>query len=517
MYLSHFGLSEQPFADIPVTHCFYEGANRGMTLDALIYLLTHGEGVEGIIKVTGQIGSGKTILCRLLMRRLPLTIKTIYFDKPNLPQEELFQSIASALKFELVESCIIAASPTAAICELQNALIEQYAGGKQVVLLLDKAHTMPLETLEALRLLYDLDSSRHKLLQIVLFGQPELKNTLALPQMRQFKDRITHDFAMQPFNPEVVKEYLIFCLRAAGYRGPGIFTPEAVNLITRASDGLARRINNLADKSLLAAFIAHTRDIEAEHVEAAINDLGITQPSNWRKWSKLRSHRGASASAALAVVGLSVLGWYTLRSGPENVRPAGASVPVAVITSAPVSSPMYSTVVERSAPSASPPAASVPEYTASHAPVISPLLPKTDIGTVASTKGGLVAATEQPSTSKSDIGGVKLAGHSLLEQRVDATKKVMVTYDNNNSYSIQLFTTENIQPDRMERFLIRAQNLINVSDLYVHPVNNDGQAKFRVTYGIYPSREQASMAMDELPQKYKTSFHPELYTLAELR
>ena len=117
---------------------------------------------------------------------------------------------------------------------------------------------------------------------------------------------------------------------------------------------------------------------------------------------------------------------------------------------------------------------------------------------------------------KLDIGGVKLAGHKLLEQRVEATKQIMATMDK-NYYSIQLFVTDNIQPDRMERFLIRAQNLVNLSDLYMHPVNNEGQAHFRVTYGIYPTRDQASAAMDELPQKYKTAFSPELYTLSELR
>lgn len=509
MYLSHFGFSEQPFTHTSLTDCFYDGAGRGVTLDALIYRLTHGEGVEGIVTVTGEIGSGKTTLCRLLMKRLPATIKTIYLAKPDLSQEELFHSIVEALKFKLAES------PAIAICELQNALIGHYTDGKQVALLLDEAHTMPVETLEALRLLYESESSRHRSLQIVLFGQNELKKTLALPQVRQFRNRITHHFATQPFNACAVKDYLVFRMRAAGYRGPDIFTPEAVDLIATASGGLAQRINDLADKSLLAAFAAHTRDIEARHVEATIKDSGIKHHPKWRNWSNLLNHRGVGASAVLAVVVLSVLGWQVLRPEPTNVTPTAASIPAEVITSAPGPSPVYSTVVERAAPGASPPAsASVP------VPATPSASPGTGgAGMAASAQDRLAAVTEvteQPSTARFNVGGVKLAGHSLLEQRVDATKKIMATVDN-NYYSIQLFKTENIQPDRMERFLARAQNLINLSDLYVHPLNNEGQAKFRITYGIYPSHDQASAAMDELPQKYKTSFHPELYTFGELR
>lgn len=525
MYLSHFGFSEQPFAPISATHCFYDGANRGVILDALIYMLTHGEGIEGIIKVTGKIGSGKTMLCQLLMRRLPATIKTIYLGKPNLSQEELFHSIADTLKFKLSENRTVAASPTVAIYELQNALIEQYAGGKQIVLLLDEAHTMPAETLEALRLLYELESSRQKSLQIVLFGQAELKNTLALPQVRQFRNRIAHHFAMQPFNAKAVKEYLSCRIRAAGYRGPDIFTPEAASLIAVASGGLAQRINNLADKSLLAASVAYKRIIEVQHVEIAIRDSGIKYHPNLHNWSNLLNHPGAGASAVLVVIALGVLGWRALRTEPMHVTPAVASISGEVITSTPVSSPLYPTVIERAAPSATPPASASPlkENVSltppAPIPAVSPSPPEsavTEVATIASAQGGLATAAEPHPAARRDIGGVKLAGYGLLEQRVDATKKVMVKLDN-NYYSIQLFTTENIQPDRMERFLTRAQSLINLSDLYVHPVDNEGQARFRVTYGIYPSREQASAAMDELPQKYKTSFNPELYTLGELR
>ncbi len=272
MYLSHFGLAEQPFTITPVTDFFYDGANRGETLEALVYAITHG---EGIIKITGEVGSGKTMLCRVLMERLPDNVETIYLANPSLSREEILYSIADDLNLDLAGS-----RANEALRVLQDVLIEKYASNKQVVVLIDEAHAMPAETLEELRLLYNLESTRHKLLKIVLFGQTELDETLSLPKMRQLKDRITHHFTTQPFNTEAVNEYLMFRMRAAGYHGPDIFTPEAVSLIAKASDGLTRRVNIYADKSLLAAFIGNTHGITVDHVKAAIGDSELRN----RRW-----------------------------------------------------------------------------------------------------------------------------------------------------------------------------------------------------------------------------------------
>src|SRR6202008_4281472 len=137
---------------------------------------------------------------------------------------------------------------------LQEKLLELYAAGKRVVVMIDEAHAMPEDTLEQVRLLSNLESSRHKLLQIVLFGQPELDASLAKPSLRQLRDRITHGFRMRPLAAAEVAKYLAFRMRAAGYRGPEVCARRTVNRIARASAGLTRRINILADKSLLAAF-----------------------------------------------------------------------------------------------------------------------------------------------------------------------------------------------------------------------------------------------------------------------
>lgn len=521
MYLSHFGFSEQPFARVSVTNFFYDGASRGATLDALIYVLTHGEGVEGIVKVIGEEGSGKSTLCRLLMKRLPPNIQTIYFAKRDLSREELLHSLAEELKFEVASDQTSAVLVPATVCDLKNALIEKYASGGQVVLLVDEAHTLARETLEALGLLYDVESARRKLLQIVLFGQSELENTLALPSMRQFKDRVAHHFLMRPFSAQAVEDYLRFRMHAAGYRGPDIFSSQAVRLITVASGGLLQRINMLADKSLIKAFTAEMRDIDAPLVKVAMKDAGIKHRSIRRNGSNLLNRRLGGMVGILAVLALGVLGWQAQRSTKTDVLPPLASRPVEMAASAVVSAPIY------------PPAAMLPPsdpasvpVSGSNAPPSRTLFPSpppqlaspsgSGTGVNVSAQENSAANTEQHGSAKLDIGGVKLASEKLLGQRVEATKRMMAKTDK-NYYSIQLFVTDNIQPDRMERFLVRAQNLVDLSDLFMHSVNNEGQAYFRITYGIYPTRDEANKAMDELPQKYRTAFTPELYTLGELR
>src|SRR5882672_5066165 len=264
LYLEHFGLSEAPFRITPHTDFFFDGADRGATLDALIYAILHD---EGIVKVSGEVGSGKTMLCRVLMERLPAHVETIYLATPSLARDEILQAIADELQLKLSDDRM-----TVALRELQEQLIRLYAAGRRVVILIDEAHVMPDETLEQVRLLSNLESNRHKLLQIVLFGQPELDATLAKTSLRQLRDRITNSFRMRPLSEQEVAKYISFRMRAAGYRGPEVFSPRALGLVTRASSGLTRRINILADKSLLAAYTENLHAIADRQVRAAVAD-----------------------------------------------------------------------------------------------------------------------------------------------------------------------------------------------------------------------------------------------------
>lgn len=293
MYLSHYGLSEPPFKITPHPDFFFDGANRGATLDALVYAVVHG---EGMVKVSGEVGTGKTMLCRVLMEKLPDTVDIIYLANPSLSRDEILFTIADELSLDLAGQ-----RQTAVIRVLQEKLIERYAGGRQVVVLIDEAHAMPLETLEEIRLLSNLESSHHKLLQMVLFGQPELNENLGLPHMRQLRERITHSFNLSPLSLAEVKDYLSFRMRAAGYKGPDVFTAAAVKALFQASRGLTRRINILADKCLLSAFAENTHGVELRHARAAIRDSEFAEKPRHTQMFNVLISAGIVGGIALAV------------------------------------------------------------------------------------------------------------------------------------------------------------------------------------------------------------------------
>ena len=295
MYLEHFGLTEPPFRITPHPDFFFAGANRGATLDALIYAVTHD---EGIVKISGEVGSGKTMLCRVLIERLPTQVAIAYLSNPSLSRDDIIYAIADELRIELPEN----ARASAVWRVLQDHLIRLYGEGRRVVVLIDEAHAMPTETLEEIRLLSNLESNHSKLLQLVLFGQPELNDILARPDMRQLKERITHNFPLEPLVRDDIAEYMEFRMRAAGYRGPNVFSPSATKIVAQASQGLTRRINMLADKALLAAFSENTHLITAKHVRAAVKDCDFSKATRLAKPLPLRM------AALLAILFFAIAG-----------------------------------------------------------------------------------------------------------------------------------------------------------------------------------------------------------------
>ena len=320
MYLTHFGLNEPPYRITPHTEFFFAGANRGATLEALLYAITHD---EGIVKVTGEVGSGKTMLCRVLIERLPESVETIYLSNPSLARDEIVLAIFDDLKIPATEQ-----RSTLQIRALQDHLIALYAAGKRVVLLIDEAHAMPAETLEEIRLLSNLESNRHKLLQIALFGQQELDEYLLTPRMRPLRERVTHSFRLEPLVHADVGQYLMFRLRQAGYKGPDLFDRDAVKLIAQASEGLTRRINILADKALLSAFMEGEHGINKKHALAAINDsefvpmgkrhVAARRRFTWPKWA----FWSAGITGAVALVGAGVIAGINLRPSVPDAASA---------------------------------------------------------------------------------------------------------------------------------------------------------------------------------------------------
>jgi type II secretory pathway predicted ATPase ExeA len=275
MYNEHFGLKRAPFRITPDTKLFYPGGNRGEILEALIYAVTSG---EGIVKVVGEVGSGKTMLCRMLEERLADRVDIVYLANPSLSPEDTLHAIALEMKLDVDPE----ANRLQVMHVLQERLLEKHAGNRQVVVFVEEAQSMPIATLEEIRLLSNLETNRDKLLQIVLFGQPELDENLGKAEIRQLNERITHSFYLQAFTPEQMREYVNFRMRAVGYRGPDIFRGGAYRRMARASEGLTRRINILADKALLAAFAEDTFDVGKRHVRIAINDSQFARHRRWR-------------------------------------------------------------------------------------------------------------------------------------------------------------------------------------------------------------------------------------------
>jgi MSHA biogenesis protein MshM len=491
MYLEHFGLTEPPFRITPVTVFFFSGANRGEILDALIYSISE---VEGIIKVSGEVGSGKTMLCRMLLEKLPVQIETIYLANPSLSREEMLYAIADGLGLNIDGERV-----GIIMRNIQNKLEEKAREGKRIVVLVDEAHAMPLDTLEELRLLYNLQVGNAKLLQIVLFGQPELNAKLDQPNMRQLKDRIAHHFHMQPLSRSILENYLMFRMRAAGYHGPNIFSPNALKLIANASNGLMRRVNILADKSLLAAFVEDTHNIEARHVEAAMRDseLSLARKSPDKKllWG--------SAIAAVLLIGLTA--WWTLdksrtATAPAAPVPAAAAPIAAQPDTAPAPVPAMAAIQTAAAPAA------IPKPPAK--PVLSSALNQNPKAVKAASTIPPVPAANNSSTAKNTV---------LFEQRLEAGKQLIEQITSASAgqekpvASIQLYYNETVNPERIEGFLRRADKLGVLSEIYLLPAKFGGKNGMRVLYGAYPSVEAAHNAIKDLPPRYQKAFGSSTY------
>ena len=312
MYNKHFGLSRAPFRITPDTRHFFGGGQRAEVLDTLIYSITEG---EGIVKVTGEIGTGKTMLCRMLQDQLPSSVEVVYLANPSLGRDEIIAAIAIELQLSV--------SPETSRLhlqqQLQNYLLQAHRQGRQVVVFIEEAQRMPLETLEEIRLLSNLETGQSKLLQLVLFGQPELDQLLDNYNIRQLKDRITHCFDLDPLSTAEVRDYVRFRLHSAGYTGNELFTAPAYRQLAWSSHGLIRRLHVLADKAMLAAFAGGADRVHWIHVHRAAGD---DRPSRYRGGLPKGLTTGLVAGCALAVATVQLIG-----QAPDDEPTTAASVP----------------------------------------------------------------------------------------------------------------------------------------------------------------------------------------------
>jgi len=275
LYLNHFGLTELPFGITPDTSFTYSLQAHQEALNTLLIAL---DGGEGFVKISGEVGTGKTLLCRRLLQTLDAGWVTAYLPNPNLDADTLFRALAE----ELGVKDALDLDQYHLLRRINHALLEFAREKKRVVVCIDEAQAMPIATLEALRLLSNLETEKCKLLHIVLFGQPELDEKLHRPEVRQLLQRIAFHYRLGRLKKSELEHYLGHRLRVAGFRGESLFTPAARRTLHRASSGTPRLINILAHKALLAVFGEGRQMAKARHVRLAARDTeGARRPGWW--------------------------------------------------------------------------------------------------------------------------------------------------------------------------------------------------------------------------------------------
>ena len=537
MYLEYYSLDRPPFRITPDPSLFFTGGanGRGVVLEALLYAITSG---EGILKVVGEVGSGKTMLCRMLEERLPPSVEMVYLANPNLSPHDILYAIAFELNLPVDHST----QRLVLMQHLQDYLLKQHAENRSVLVIIEEAQSMPIETLEEVRLFSNLETHQHKLMQIVLFGQPELDKNLQNKAIRQLRERITHSFYLRPLTVEETSDYIRFRLQAAGCPAPQIFSEAAEKLIAKASGGLTRRINIIADKALLAAYAesatgARPRTVDnmlqptvlPRHVRAAISDSGYAPGF----WSTPR------VAAVFAVVGLVLVAgiWWQLgrseeaapavaASGIQAPTPVQSPEPTPAAVESDVQAPAIATpavaqapvaaIVEPSATPAIPAAsatpgiaavaapAATPQSVAALAPAVAPspaekmpLLEEAEPVEAALLDAAetLAVVAETPMRAAvNDIGDLS----PLLQERSLALQEWVSTVSE-EQYTVQLLSVNSAESAFVGRILSTLEQSGLIDQTYTCVSNSRDQDFWKVVYGNFATIGEARTFINSLP------------------
>ncbi|HYD78401.1 MAG TPA: AAA family ATPase [Paucimonas sp.] len=294
MYRAHFGLRELPFGITPDTSFFFACASAQEALNTLLIAVKNG---EGFIKITGEVGTGKTLLCRKFMSTLDDSFVTAYIPNPYLEPRTLMLALAEELEIALEKDV----DQHQILKSINHRLLVLARAGKRVVLCLDEAQAIPMESLEALRLLTNLETEKRKLLQIVLFGQPELNRNLQQEAIRQLAQRVTFHYHLGPLSKDDLEFYIAHRLSVAGYTGTRLFASDAVRALKTASGGIPRLVNILAHKALMLTYGEGKRQVRARHVRSAARDTIAAKKPFWRwMWFGAAALLAISAGAGWA-------------------------------------------------------------------------------------------------------------------------------------------------------------------------------------------------------------------------
>jgi len=407
---------------------FFPGGKRGATLEALIYAVTHD---EGIVKVSGTDGSGKSCLCRMLAGRLPASVQTVCLTDSSQTSEDALSIIA-----ETLEAPLSSDRKTPLFKTLQERLNDIRTAGRRTVVLIDDAHTMPIEALSTIGRLAIPEAGQERLLHIVLFGQSALDNRLRSPELRWLRERITHNFALDPLSRQEVEDYLTFRPRTAGFRGQALFTPAAIELISQASDGLIGNINMLADKAMQTAASESLQQVDRQHVEAFVPADRIAERQTQRP---KRNKATTLAISGALIIGLGAV--FTLnRNTPTTPEATNARTP------------------------------------------------QTNTETPA-------AATENRFFSS--LSPPPPAPVSRLDTLITETERWLREVPDSH-FVIQLLRTDASESDRIEDFLDNDIGELDATQVRVYRSRLSGQDRLGVIYGDFPSRNAAQKELQRL-------------------
>src|SRR5918992_2341743 len=298
MYCPFFGLQEKPFSVTPDPRFLFLSPSHQEALGHLLYGI---EERKGFIAVTGEVGTGKTLLCRALLDRLGRQVQTALIFNSFLSEMELLRSINE--DFGISQGGV---TRKELIDLLNQYLIGEFSAGRNAVLIIDEAQNLAPPVLEQIRMLSNLETERGKLLQIVLVGQPELRKQLARPDLRQLNQRIAIRYHLQPFNRQATEDYIKHRLVVAGSHGSVKFSRGAMSSLFRRSVGIPRKINLLCDRAMLSAYVGGSRLIKSKHIRQAWLELEGDADSGFFHLVRATPRRTFLVAPGL-VLGLSVM------------------------------------------------------------------------------------------------------------------------------------------------------------------------------------------------------------------
>jgi general secretion pathway protein A len=269
VYQEYFGFDKMPFNTTPDSRFFFPSSKHAEALASLIYAVTER---KGFVVITGEVGAGKTTVCRTLLNRIDPNTKVVLIANTNISCDQLFEMMCAQLGLES------AGKDKAAILQMLNTyLLEQLADGNTVLLIIDEAQNLSKDVLEEVRMLSNLETEREKLVQVVLLGQPELRRRLHLPELRQFRQRIVVTYHLSSLNLQETIQYIFYRLKVAGGADKVKFTRRAVNEIYAYSKGIPRLVNILCDSALLSCFVRDVKVISQKIVEEVVHELGLDE------------------------------------------------------------------------------------------------------------------------------------------------------------------------------------------------------------------------------------------------